>query len=198
MSKIVYDHLQDAVSQDAGNMEPDLINEYLSDSPLAGLDQESGGYKVFTPDKLFAQKTIEDVYQKIFGKTDSLKLTTEFGMGYGYFYKAGNGVLAAFYQGGGDWPNQDNSKLIKAEQQDDIIYLYDRYFRTGRDSVGLYKGLESDIIDADFNNPDGWTGRPGDIDEIIGKYGDKIPTYRHTFRRAAGDSYYWASSERVY
>lgn len=111
--------------------------------------------------------------------------------------------------------NYFKNKLIKAEEKDNYIYLYDKTVSCGAEGnyVACSSISNSDTykdtivecgLDASGNPKECPVERTENYDEkfvekvadytITNKF-DKLPTHKHTFKKAEDDNYYWVSSE---
>lgn len=165
----------------------------------------SNEYGIQITHYLYKAETVEKKAREIFGNNSSI---THEDCPI-YFTKAidyKNGIYDCYdYQGGGRTPWEGSiSKLKTAEQNGDEIYIYDQYIHvydvaseTASDE-GLYttsdkKTKISDLINISLS------GKDQRQEEAFAQYeeklGNKIQTFKHTFKKNLDGSYYWYSTE---
>lgn len=99
------------------------------------------------------------------------------------------------------------NKLIKAEQDNEYIYIYDKAVSCIGD-IGVTCNLLSDdwsvenaIIDCTPDETGEFKTCPAENNEeklaeyAINNLSDKLHTFKHTFKKASDGNYYWVSSE---
>ena len=159
---------------------------------------------------IYSKKIIEDKASEIFGS--NVSITHENASpydGHSIIYK--NNEYDSFdYEGGGGVPwESSTSKLIKAEQIGDEIYIYDKYVHllevenivNGINHAGsydIYSSSDKTVklsskVDFDKNNLYG-DDQIGNIEKFLKQ---ELTTYKHTFKKASDGSYYWYSTEPI-
>lgn len=107
------------------------------------------------------------------------------------------------YPGGGyGYSTYAFSKVEKAIQDENYIYIYDKFiyaddFPNGNEGPTTYytdstKSLMLGVAD-DFITPYPFVEGANSV--LISKYEDKLNTYKHTFKKNADGEYYWVSTE---
>ena len=164
----------------------------------------------FTAKHIYYDKnTIDNVAKNVFG--DNVSITHESCWSdFGYTRDFENGRYDCFsYQGGGGSPWENSaSKLVKAEQVGNEIYIYDNYVHVYGDMASV-DSSGYDIFDSsdkslkiasNISFEQIFNGRvypDVDFDNLQSLTGNKIKTYKHTFKKASDGSYYWFSTEPV-
>lgn len=175
-------------------------------SEVASKTDETG----FTAKHTYYDKnTIDNVAKKVFG--DNVSITHESCWSdFGYTRDFENGRYDCFSsQGGGGSPWENSaSKLVKAEQVGNEIYIYDNYVHVYGDMASV-DSSGYDIFDSsdkslkiasNISFEQIFNGRvypDVDFDNLQSLTGNKIKTYKHTFKKASDGSYYWFSTEPV-
>lgn len=161
--------------------------------------------------RYFNKDTVENMAKKIFG--NDVTITHEgiiIDLGEDIDYNNGR-YDRYFYQGGGRTPWENSTfKLIKAEQIEDEIYIYDKYVHlvnvenivNGVDyyasTYDIYSASDKKVklaskVDCEENNLYG-----EDTIGIIEKFlNQELVTFKHTFKKASDGSYYWYSTEPI-
>lgn len=148
-------------------------------------------------------ENVNERAQKIFGTNNNISWNLiNNGLGDVYVYQNNNYYLCNYQAGGLGLTNRAYSKIIKAEQSGNNIYIYDNFIwydeydsLVNGDSYDyLYKsaGKTSLIAKEKSTSSDNIDGNA-----LIAKYKDKLYTYKHTFQKASDGSYYWVSTEPV-
>lgn len=154
----------------------------------------------------YDKNTIDNVAKKVFG--DNVSITHESCWSdFGYTRNFENGRYDCFsYQGGGGSPWENSaSKLVSAEQLGNEIYIYDNYAHiySNESSSGydIYNSSDKSLkIASNISFEQIFNGRKyPDVDfgNLQSLTGNKIKTYKHTFKKASDGSYYWFSTEPV-
>jgi len=160
-------------------------------------------YGIQVTHTLFKQETVEKKAQEIFG--NSIRITHEDCPI--YFTKAidfKDGVYDCYsYQGGGDTPwEQSIAQIKKAEQKDDEIYLYDQYIHIYDDIAestseeGIYTASDKKTKISNLLTVSG-NSKEELFKQYEEKLGNKIQTFKHTFKKSSDGTYYWFSTEPV-
>ena len=201
-TKVEYENLtnEEKIIAVINNIEP--IYQYVSDidtnkliyNDIAYFD-ESSIIKVYT------KELLEDVSKKVFGNNgveiewETLNMCAsilDFVDGNYYEYD---------YEGGGfDYTENATSKIIKAEQQGEYIYLYDKFlycdeleFYTENGEPKFYTSVNKTN---ELNNINGDNYRFDKINDILEQNIEKCPTYKHTFKIDNKGNCYWVSTEK--
>ncbi len=160
---------------------------------------------------LFKKETVERKAREIFGSN----ITVTHEQCPIYFANAidyQNGTYNRYdYQGGGRTPWESSISQIKsAKQRDDEIYIYDKYIHVydeiGGSSLeeGIYTASDkktkiSDLINISVNS--GMIEGEQYSEELFNKYeeklGNKIKSFKHTFKKNDDGTYYWYSTEPI-
>ena len=159
---------------------------------------------------IYSKKIIDDKATEIFGNNVTIihENASPYD-GHSIIYK--NNEYDSFdYEGGGVVPwESSTSKLIKAEQIGDDIFIYDKYVHlvevenivNGINHAGsydIYSASDKNVklsskVDFDKNKLYG--------DDIIGNIekflNQELTTFKHTFKKSSNGSYYWYSSEPI-
>lgn len=98
------------------------------------------------------------------------------------------------------------SKMLKYEENGDNLYIYDKVVTCHvSQTFGCYNGNKNGYFitvqqDAKIkNDTDNYSNyNVVNYDYIFDKYGDKLSTYKTTFKKASDGKYYWYSSEIVH
>ena len=100
-------------------------------------------------------------------------------------------------EGGGDYDFFDDSKLLKAEQNNDEIYIYDNYIKVKHMEEPVTVYVTSDEkLKLKVTNVSSEV-YPEEIWQLLKQQNVGIPMYKHTFKQANDGTYYWASSELI-
>jgi len=178
------------------------------------IEDDGNSYKY-----LYTKETVEEKAKEIFGQTATVRHEDCSPWdGYSRIYE--NGVYTCFaYAGGGDVPwSMSIAFLLKAESEGDYIYIYDNYIHmvevanivngvyysgtydlyatSDRQMVifkninlrdeGVYEGT-SNLSSEEFNKT---------YKENLFKIcGDKLKTFKHTFKKDDNGNYCWISTE---
>jgi len=95
------------------------------------------------------------------------------------------------------------SQLTKAIQDDDIIYLYDKYIFAAQvpevDNLGVYKTPTYYYTSSSKTNLIEKVEEDVSLEEnaILSKYSKKAQQYKHTFKKDTNGNYYWVSTEPI-
>lgn len=167
---------------------------------------------------IFTKETVENKAKEIFGA--DVKINHENCpqyFGYARDYKDGK-YDCYDYEGGGGTPWENSINVLeKAEQDNNNIYIYDKYVHlvlldeTGGDGYtstnyyDIYTGsdrkekIASKVDISNFEdvvNYENYEESSKNKLEKIEKYtGKEMVTYKHTFKKAEDGSYYWYSTE---
>lgn len=171
---------------------------------------------------IYTQKIVENKAKQIFGA--DVKITHENASPYdSYTREYKNGAYDCYsYEGGGDVPwSMSYSAILRAEESNDKIYIYDRYVHLVEvediKEDGINYGGSFDIFTATDrkekiatklnlenkgyykNVPSGLSNNQKNnilLDKINSYIDGEVLTYKHTFEKDK-DGYYWVSTEPV-
>ena len=171
---------------------------------------ESSFNKVASVDK----STIESMIKDEFNVSSSLNINN--GQIYGYrawsiSYSANDSMFYLSAGTAGAEYGGMKSKMIKYEQNNDELYIYDKVitchvsqtFGCHDDSVIVDNNTDYYFVTKEKdskikNNSDDYSyEKVVNYDYIFENYGNKIGTYKTTFKKASDGKYYWYSSEIV-
>ena len=182
------------------------LSENQADETKSAKD-EYGNSSVHT---YFNKAKVENMAKNIFGNDVTITHeSTMIGMGENIDYKD-NRYDRYDYEGGGRTPwETSTSKLIKAEQIGDEIYIYDKYVHllevenivngiNHSGSYDIYSASDKNVklsskVDFDKNNLYG-DDEIGNIEKFLNQ---ELTTFKHTFKNASDGSYYWYSTEPI-
>lgn len=150
------------------------------------------------------KKQFEDIYHKLFGKDDTLKVEQTYNTCPGINPDSNNRVKLLMACGG-DGPRTIAQKVYKAEKTKDELYIYEKAgfldvnYKTSMekgeetvvlDGYKLYKDYSKKILVATLNTTN------LDIPNID-KYYDELDTFKYTFKLNADNTYYFYSVEKL-
>lgn len=158
------------------------------------------------------KKTVEDKVKNIFGPNATIKHEdTSFAFGEKIAYKDGKYMIIP-YEGGGMVQWYDKSEIIKAEKENDEIYIYDYYVRICNvdnysaeygvytiEGDNLYASSDEKLKIAEIRkssfSDENYILYGGNTIQKLLESGIILPIYKHTFKMNSDGSYYWVSSE---
>lgn len=161
----------------------------------------------------YKKDTVDKMAKKIFGPDVKINHEScEMYFGEAIDYK--DGVYDRHeYEGGGATAYETSfSVLLKAEENDEYMYLYEKYVHlveVTEDKDGETDTIGYDIYDSsdksnkvaekvDFEKENLYAEDDEEELKNIEKYlGKELVSYRHTFKKAEDGSYYWVSTEQV-
>lgn len=207
--KLVYQSLK--VTNDTINNKLKLMTifENLDESEADEIIKKNE-YGIEVTHTLFNKETVEKKAKEIFGNFVGIT-HQECPI---YFTKAidyKNGVYDCYsYQGGGNTPWEKSISQIKnAEEKDDEIYLYDQYIHIYDDITettseeGIYTASDKKTKISNLINVSANSGLESEQyeKELFTRYeeklGNKIQTFKHTFKKGSDGTYYWYSTEPI-
>ena len=165
-------------------------------------------YGISSVHKYFNKAKVENMAKKIFGNDATITHeSTMIGIGENIDYKDNRYDMYNYEGGGGFRWEPSTSKLIKAEQVGDEIYIYDKYVHLSEvdniinginhsGSCDIYSASDKSIklssnVDFSKNNLYG-DDEIGNIEKFLNH---ELTTFKHTFKKSSNDSYYWYSTE---
>ena len=189
-----------------------LVN--LKDSEADETKKVQGVVKELTQ-YTYNANTIKNKTKEIFGENINIQYKTvdDLVSGNDYTYENGKYIKSEIQQGGGNYPAQTLEYVLKAEQDGDIINIYDKFVYIYVDlGIGyktcIYKdsSRKSIILDnvSDKQLYDEFLMQTYSRDEQFNKNaikkieaasGKEAPTYKHTFKKNSDGNYYWYSTE---
>lgn len=198
-----------------------IDNQLILLTVIQNIDEEEAIQEKTYTDKFehkhlfYSKETIGNKAKQIFGPDVKIKHEdTSPWDGTACLYR--NDMYEYFdYEGGGGRPWQTSeSNLIKAEQDENNIYIYDKYLHiVERDHIinytnyaGYYDVYEASdrkiklLDNINFEKEGFYDDKYDDVSKIdvIEEYLEKeTPLYKHTFRKAEDESYYWYSTEPI-
>lgn len=102
------------------------------------------------------------------------------------------------YQEGMNFPFGEESHMVKSEKSNTELYLYDQFIRLYSNGQ-LHSSSDKKYLivafgeDLNFKYP----SNESDWEKLNSTYGDKIKTYKHTFKQDKNGNYFWSSTEIV-
>lgn len=172
----------------------DLGESYFYDHDTKQyVKKENDSYRVIGDVYVFSIDSIQEKAKEIFNTTINIQKHSFPMLATGLFYD--NNTYKYFEsEGGGDYPYYDMTKLLKAEQKDDEVYLYDNYLRI----AASYETSEAEYY---YATSDKTIKLPSkeyiDSSNYSSNFteGNTLPLYKHTFKKNNNGTYYWVSSE---
>lgn len=147
--------------------------------------------------KLYSKETFNKKLKEIFGENATVNYKSIEGCGEIIDYLKNDQEFAYYIFPGGGFGSYGvgMSILYKAEKVGDNIYLYDRYVYkkyNEDETMSLYTSSDKkEKIDTTDYNLD------TTINEYIKTYGEKIKSYKHTFKKDVNGEYHWVSTEQI-
>ncbi len=147
-------------------------------------------------ERVFTEEEYAQVFRRFFGSADNITPKNVFWGGFGsQVLNTGGKYMLLTYQGGGDTGVEEYAPLVKAEYDDDGLYLYSQYIRTdlfpdGSDSKHVYFTAD-DVVGKQLPND------TDTIETVFDNNKSSVKTFKHTFRKNSNGSYYWVSTEIV-
>ena len=121
-----------------------------------------------------------------------------FEIGYGQGCTYSNGKYSFSSGGGSDEWMVNVRTITKANKENDMLYIEDKYIvsKEKENKLALYTASDSNekLVVMDGSN---YTDDDTLIKEIQSKYENKMTTYKHTFKKNSDGSYYWYSTEPI-
>ena len=187
------------------NLDSNVCSKLVAYIPQQG----EGQGEQYTYCVIYDSDELNTTLQKIFGKNEKVNwFTVNDNCGYLFDYIDGN-YYAYSYPGGGYGSLKHGYNLLeKAIEQDDYIYIYDKfiyaedhpsdlktveYFKNSSKSVSL--GNEKLGAKYDLYNNDTSDSTNINVKELIDKYANHLFTYKHTFKKDSNGNYDWICSE---
>lgn len=104
--------------------------------------------------------------------------------------------------GGGPWGIYSFSEIEKATENNEYVYIYDKYLYTvleyNPEVLNLYTNSDMNVkISSVSNYYDYENAFDNKDNSVIKNYSDKIDTYKHTFKKDSDGNCYWISTEPV-
>lgn len=89
------------------------------------------------------------------------------------------------------------SKLVKAEQDDEYVYIYDKavFCTAGAGSFYFYNMMHDGLYSS--TEEDSLLSIEEKAEDILNNLSDKLDTFKHTFKKDSDGIYYWVSSEML-
>lgn len=140
----------------------------------------------------------EKLHEKEIEMYGSAVRDDSFEIGYGQGCTYSNGKYSFSSGGGSDEWMVNVRTITKANKENDMLYIEDKYIvsKEKENKLALYTASDSNeklVVMDGSNYTDDDTLRK----EIKNKYENKMTTYKHTFKKNADGSYYWYSTEPV-
>lgn len=161
----------------------------------------------------YSKETVENRFRQIFGKNAKINHQTIEYTSLGYVNEYKNNAYYCYSRSGGGGPRyrEELFSIVKAEKDENNVYIYDQYalitpydgehFEGG---CSLYaasdkSGMLVDNFEYSFLKKEvqktGATDFNKEMIERLLPYG--LPTYKHTFTKDTNGNYYWVSTEVV-
>lgn len=149
--------------------------------------------------RIVAYENVGEVAQRCFENINDIEWESyDNGVGTTYEYVDGNYYMIGYEGGGLGSTTIGYSRLEKAEQNEDYIYLYDKFLWQESLDYLVYDGTVKIYDSSDETNLIGEENEflpKEDLNKRMDKYYDKLNTYKHTFKKDSNGNYYWISTE---
>ena len=146
---------------------------------------------------VFSVDDIKNKAKEMFNTTVNIVGNSYRWTSYGLMYNSSSNAYKYIqYVSGGGTDYADRFKIVKAEQNDNEIYIYDNYIReiwnlSGNNEVSVFATSDQNIKILEDTSEK----YKSDYFEYLSEIGNTLPIYKHTFRKADNGSYYWVSTE---
>ncbi|MBR5227624.1 MAG: hypothetical protein IKV94_03205 [Clostridia bacterium] len=169
------------------NLELSDAQKVKTDEPAVRVDADGNAYKYVYSKELVMNKAKEifgedvTLVHKGFFIGNSNKVVYSDGQYSSYMLSTGSGPVA--------WENSYH-EIVKAEKDNDNIYIYDKYLHVVRNNENNTYNIysSSDRI--------GLIAEGVSLDKI-NSYKNEAKTYKHTFTKNKDGNYYWVSTEMM-
>lgn len=146
--------------------------------------------------KVYSNQLLEATAQKLFGEQNQNIQWQTMDNNFGFIYDYIDEQYYAYgYQGGGfGCPVRACSKLLRAEEDEENIYLYDEFIFVENTPINTYyytSSSKKNLI-AEVNSYEEL-----DKETVLSKYSGKANQYKHTFKKNTDGIYYWYSTEPI-
>lgn len=180
------------------------VLQAIKDNPTSSINTNSidkskihYGYEgIESTAKVYSKQLLESTAKDLFGESNQTIQWETIDNNAGFIYDYINEQYYAYaYQGGGfGCPVRACTNLIKAEEDEENIYLYDEFIfveNTPESTTYYTSSNKTNIIDK-INNYEELDART-----VLSKYSEKAKQYKHVFKKNIDGSNYWLSTEPI-
>lgn len=149
-------------------------------------------------DYSFKAEKMQDKVKEIYGKRIEDK-SFEIGYGSGCVYD--NGIYSHYSGGGSDEDMLNIRKIEKAYEDDEYIYIIDKYmalaYKGEGHNIELYKTSQINKLIGTVNENIYTKSNEEIVKDLSSQYDDKMTEYKHVFKKSENGKCYWYSTEPV-
>ncbi|MBR5227565.1 MAG: hypothetical protein IKV94_02910 [Clostridia bacterium] len=168
------------------NLDKNEAKKVKTDEPAVRLDDDGNAYKY-----IYSKEIVMNKAKEIFGKDvvlvhenffigTSNKIVYSDGQYNSYMLSTGGGPAA--------WDNS-YSELVKAEKDNNNIYIYDKYLHVVKEDLAVYGIYTASDRKVKIGTVQGFEG--------IEENKNKASEFKHTFTKNEDGNYYWVSTEII-
>lgn len=180
-----------------------LSNEYKLMYAFKNLDLKETDKQPFSTEMdlstgwySFDANILQNKIKEIFGDNSNVS-NANFEIGYGAECSYSNGKYSYSVGGGSGEYIQNIRKIQEAYQENDIIYIIDKYMilQSNEEKNVLYADSDSTQLITEVEDIVAQKDEKEILKELINNYYESMKEYKHTFKKNIDGTYYWYSTE---